>query len=141
MPAGPAPMTATRSGRSWRGLLPASDTAPSYRQETSWSSPPVTYCVMATTPPATSGALEQALFAPERVEAPASQLLRVRSVLPVPTDPAIAFHCRPVEYTPTFAPRPVRYAVMPSSVARLRASAADDPDCQVLLVSTSSHQL
>src|SRR4051812_15854880 len=29
---------------------------------------------------------------------------------------------------------------MPSSAARLRASAAEEPDCQVLLVSTSSHQ-
>ena len=30
---------------------------------------------------------------------------------------------------------------MPSSVARLRARASDEPDCQVFIVSTSSHQV
>jgi hypothetical protein len=46
-----------------------------------------------------------------------------------------------VEYRPTRAPCEVRYVVIPSSVARLRASAAELPLCHVFMVSTSSHQV
>src|SRR5215210_1918185 len=97
MPAGPAPITATRSGLAaegssssgtgailTRGGRPAPARQPpvvAQMQLWSRSRSSGTYCVSVTRPPGTSGAREQALVAWLDVVAPASQLLRPTRLL------------------------------------------------------------
>src|SRR5215210_2246075 len=111
MPAGPAPITATRRGLSavsssssgTRAILTrAGRPAPARRlldaavvpQMQLWfrSSESGTYCVSVTRPPGTSGARVQLLFAWVRVVAPASQLLRPTRLLVDGTVPTITLH-------------------------------------------------
>jgi hypothetical protein len=82
----------------------------------------------------------QPASAPPRVPAPGTQSSRpLRDVVPDGVPPVMSFHCSVVAYTPTLAtPAVVRSETMPWSRATFIAS-PDEPCCQVLDVSTSSH--
>src|SRR4051812_16909673 len=113
MPAGPAPMTATRRGRrsGWPAEAeddaPLSDTssiltrpgppAPDQSQALFVSSPFAMYWVRVTRPPGVSAGLRQSARASVSEVEPASQLGRLARLLVEGTLPTICDHCRPVE--------------------------------------------
>src|SRR5215218_6034459 len=107
MPAGPAPITATRTGlvadsprtssSGTRGILTCGGSpAPACRgrqmQLLSRSRPLTTYCVSVTRPPGTSGGRVQLLLAWVSEVAPASQLLRPTRLLVDGTLPTMTLH-------------------------------------------------